>query len=99
MEENWQRRSERLKLPRPSFRYSRPAAAGLPEFVAATHDVEIEIAVAVGVEQCGVHVFVQTVDAKGGLGRAAETTGASCTNSAPGCHLARGVNVVPGRRR
>src|SRR2546426_9829193 len=45
-----------------------------PEFVAAAHDVEIEVTVAVGVEEGSIYVFVQTVGAKGGLGRGAEPT-------------------------
>ena len=45
-----------------------PQRRALPEFVAAAHDVEIQIAVTVGVEQRGIHVFVQTVGAKRGFG-------------------------------
>ena len=45
----------------------------LPEFVTAAHDVEIEVTVAVGIEEGSIYVFVQTVGAKGGLGRGPET--------------------------
>ena len=36
----------------------------LPEFVAAAHHVEVEIAVTIGVEEDGIHVLVQAVGSK-----------------------------------
>src|SRR2546426_845374 len=44
-----------------------------PEFVAAAHDVEIEVTVAVGVEEGSIYVFVETVGPKRGFGGGLES--------------------------
>ena len=68
----------------------------LPEFVAAAHHVEVEVAITVSVEEGGIHVLLQAIGSKGRLGQTVKPTAPVLHEQLAGLPLrAPNVDVVP----